>query len=255
MPLVGFRGALRVGDRASVPGADRWRRSARFRRNQGPQPPVGGALPENAMEWVDIATDQIGFLRRRPWRTRRPQPRSGISRRRPAWRRVALKGDRLRPLRSAQAVAVHQDGIGGHGHPVERCRFLPGPSEIRRCAGRGERQGFAVGEGAVAAARGPIAGGLHGGGAAFRDGWTAWRRRTSRNPAAPRNAVLPWAGAPRRAASRWEAAANPWLGVIARCSRTGSSNPSPSSGESTANFTFYSVYGAVLGTSRTRVDR
>ena len=22
---------------------------------------VGGALPENAMEWVDIATDQIGF--------------------------------------------------------------------------------------------------------------------------------------------------------------------------------------------------
>jgi hypothetical protein len=37
---------------------------------------------------------------------------------------------------------VHQDGIGGRGHPVERCRFLPGPSEIRRCAGRGERQGF-----------------------------------------------------------------------------------------------------------------
>ena len=68
---------------------------------------------------------------------------------------------------------------------------------------------------------------------AFRDGWTAWRRRASRNPAAPRNAVSPWeAGAPRSAASRWEAAANPWLGAIARCSRTGSSNPSPSSGES-----------------------
>ena len=50
-----------------------------------------------------------------------------------------IDGDRLRPLRSAQAIAVHQDGIGGHGHPVERCRFLPGPSEIRRCAGRGER--------------------------------------------------------------------------------------------------------------------
>ena len=31
------------------------------------------------------------------------------------------------------------------------------------------------------------------------------------------------------------AAANPWLGAIARCSRTGSSNPSPSSGESGAN--------------------
>jgi len=65
-----------------------------------------------------------------------------ISRRRPAWRRVALKEDRLRPLRSAQAVAAHQDGFVGHGHPVERCRFLPGPSEIRRGAGRGERQGF-----------------------------------------------------------------------------------------------------------------
>ena len=64
-------------------------------------------------------------------------------------------------------------------------------------------------------------------------GWTAWRRRASRNPAAPRNAVSPWeAGAPRSAASRWEAAANPWLGAIARCSRTGSSNPSPSSGQS-----------------------
>ena len=59
---------------------------------------------------------------------------------------------------------------------------------------------------------------------AFRDGWTARRRRASRNPAAPRNAVSPWeAGAPRSAASRWEAAANPWLGAIARRSRTGSS--------------------------------
>src|ERR1700739_4514837 len=56
---------------------------------------------------------------------------------------------------------------------------------------------------------------------AFRDGWTAWRR-ASRNPAAPLNAVSPWeAGAPRSAASRWESAANPWLGAIARCSRTG----------------------------------
>jgi hypothetical protein len=46
-----------------------------------------------------------------------------------AWRRVA-SGDPLRPLCSAQAVAVHQDGIGGRGRPVERCRFLPGPRKI-----------------------------------------------------------------------------------------------------------------------------
>jgi hypothetical protein len=44
-------------------------------------------------------------------------------------------------------------------------------------------------------------------------------------------------GAPQSAASRWKAAANPWLGAIARCSRTGSSNPSPSRRES-ANFQF-----------------
>jgi len=46
-------------------------------------------------------------------------------------------------------------------------------------------------------------------------------------------------GRPRSAASRWEAAANPRLGAIARCSRTRSSNSSPSSGEST-NFRFLS---------------
>jgi hypothetical protein len=118
---------------------------------------------------------------------------------------------------------------------------------------------FAVGEGAAAAGRTVAAARTAGGRAAimaevlpchvfarpdFRMG-TAWRRasrpdrgrparrRASRNPAAPRNAVSPWeAGAPRSAASRWEVAANPWLGAIARCSRTGSSNPSPSSGES-----------------------
>jgi hypothetical protein len=56
------------------------------------------------MEWVDIATDQIGF----------PD---------------GDEGDRLRPLGSAQAVAVHQDGIGGRGHPVERCRFRPGTKQ------------------------------------------------------------------------------------------------------------------------------
>src|SRR5262252_3127846 len=104
--------------------------------------------------------------------------------------------------------------------------------------------GFRKGGPHGGAPRGPIAGGLHGG-TAFRDGWTAWRRGASRNPAAPRNAVSPWeAGAPRSAASRWEAAANPWLGAIARCSRTGSSNPSPSSGEWT-NFRFLS--GGIAG--------
>ena len=58
---------------------------------------------------------------------------------------TAMKGDRLRPLRSAQAVAVHQDGIGGRGHPVERCRFLPGPSKIRRCAAPARIAASAVG--------------------------------------------------------------------------------------------------------------
>ena len=48
------------------------------------------------------------------------------------------------------------------------------------------------------APRGPIAGGLHGGGAPhFAMGWTAWRRRASRNPAAPRNAVSPSPGSGR----------------------------------------------------------
>jgi GAF domain len=46
-------------------------------------------------------------------------------------------------------------------------------------------------------------------------------------------------GRPAERASQWEAVANPWLGAIARCSRTGSSNPSPSSGES-ANHRFLS---------------
>jgi hypothetical protein len=61
--------------------------------------------------------------------------------------------------------------------------------------------------------------------------------------AEPGSAATP---APRSAASRWEAAANPWLGAIARCSRTGSSNPSPSRRES-ANFQF--LDGAAAGRS------
>jgi hypothetical protein len=99
--------------------------------------------------------------------------------------------------------------------------------------------------------------------AGFRDGWTAWRRRASRNPAAPRNTISPWeAGAPRSAASRWEAAANPcsvpshgarvlevrihlpparsqqrtlWLPGAAHAGETLSSNPLCSSGESGTN--------------------
>ena len=31
------------------------------------------------------------------------------------------------------AVAVHQDGIGGRGHPVERCRFLPDQANSTLC--------------------------------------------------------------------------------------------------------------------------
>ena len=87
-----------------------------------------------------------------------------ISRRRPAWRRVALKGDRLRPLRSAQAVAVHQDGIGGRGHPVERCRFFPDQAKfgaVRRRHGlRPRRSGprrFDAGRRAVRMLRGRTA--------------------------------------------------------------------------------------------------
>jgi hypothetical protein len=52
---------------------------------------------------------------------------------------------------------------------------------------------------------------------AFRDGWIAWRRRASRNAAAPRNAVLPWeAGGP---AERRFAVGGSGKSV-ARCRRT-----------------------------------
>ena len=97
MPLVGFRGALRFGDRGSVP--------------QG-RSGDGGAV---------LGSPQPGLAARSPktpWSGSMSLPtRSDFQ--------TAMKGDRLRPLRSAQAVAVHQDGIGGRGHPVERCRFFP----------------------------------------------------------------------------------------------------------------------------------
>ena len=93
------------------------------------------------------------------------------------------------------------------------------------------RPDFAMGGPHGGAPRGPIAGGLQGG--------TAFPRWVDRMAAAgltePRcdseRGLAREAGAPRSTASRWEAAANPWLGAIARCSRTGSSNPSPSSRE------------------------
>ena len=77
-------------------------------------------------------------------------------------------------------------------------------------------------------------GGLDGGGAPhFAMGGTASRRRALTEPrCASERGLAMGGGRPAGAASRWEAAANPWLGAIARCSRTGSSNPSPSSRQS-----------------------
>src|SRR6516165_2691704 len=77
-------------------------------------------------------------------------------------------------------------------------------------------------------------GGLDGGGAPhFAMGGTASRRRALTEPrCASERGLAMGGGRPAGAASRWEAAANPWLGAIARCSRTGSSNPSLSTGES-----------------------
>ena len=93
---------------------------------------------------------------------------------------------------------------------------------------RFRRPDFAMGGPHGGAPRGPIAGGLHGGGALHFAMGGPHRGGGPHGTAAPRNAVSPWeAGAPRSAAS-----ANPWLGAIARCSRTGSSNPSPSSRQS-----------------------
>jgi hypothetical protein len=96
------------------------------------------------------------------------------------------------------------------------------------------RPDFATGGPHGGAPRGPLAGGLHGGGAPhFAMGGTASRRRALTEPrCASERGLAMGGGRPAGAASRWEAAANPWLGAIARCSRTGSSNPSPSSRQS-----------------------
>ena len=95
------------------------------------------------------------------------------------------------------------------------------------------RPDFAMGGPHGGAPRGPIAGGLPGGGAPH------FAMSGPHGGGGPHGTPLRLGTrsrhgrrAPRRStASRWEAAANPWLGAIARCSRTGSSNPSPSSRE------------------------
>src|SRR5215469_8043412 len=102
MPLVEFLGALRVGDRGSV-----------LRGRSGD----GGAVPGSP----ETRAPSHG------WR-RVPRKRHGAGRYPLPTRwdfQAAMKGHRLWPLRSTQAVAMHQDGIGGRGHPVGRCRFLP----------------------------------------------------------------------------------------------------------------------------------
>src|SRR6516225_5889325 len=132
------------------------------------------------------------------------------------WRRAA----RWRPARTG-------GGPGGHSWlRYLQCHVFARPD-------------FATGGPHGGAPRGPLAGGLHGGGAPhFAMGGTASRRRALTEPrCASERGLAMGGGRPAGAASRWEAAANPWLGAIARCSRTGSSNPSPSSGESVADWT------------------
>src|SRR6516225_4320913 len=130
------------------------------------------------------------------------------------WRRAA----RWRPARTG-------GGPGGHSWlRYLQCHVFARPD-------------FATGGPHGGAPRGPLSGGLHGGGAThFAMGGTASRRRALTEPrCASERGLAMGGGRPAGAASRWEAAANPWLGAIARCSRTGSSNPSPSSRESRAN--------------------
>ena len=98
MPLVGFRGALWVGDRGSVP-RDRsvdWRRSARFRRNQGPPAQTvavhqGGdrraRSPRTALPFSFPDHAKFGAVRRR----RGLRPRRSGPRRFDAGRRAVRK--------------------------------------------------------------------------------------------------------------------------------------------------------------------
>ena len=48
-------------------------------------------------------------------------------------------------LAEPNAEAILDLALGGRGHPVERCRFLPGPSKIRRCASPARIAASAVG--------------------------------------------------------------------------------------------------------------
>ena len=45
--------------------------------------------------------------------------------RRQPWLGALVSAEKGTGCRSAQAVAVHQDGIGGRGHPVEVAVFFP----------------------------------------------------------------------------------------------------------------------------------
>jgi hypothetical protein len=170
-----------------------------------------------------------------------------------------LEGESTVALRSVQAVAVHQDGIGGRGHPVERCRFLPGPSESTLCRPGRSGRDFAVGEGAVATARTAGRAGrpswLRYCNVTFSPGsisqWAActaaehrisrWVDRMAAGLTEPRCvserglAMAGWRPAERRCAVG--GSGKSVARCRARCSRTGSSNPSPSRGESGANST------------------
>lgn len=119
-------------------------RSAETRTSRYCRPRVAGECSHAAR--VDVAADKVGF----------PD---------------GDEGDRP----PAQVVAVKQNGIGGRRHPVEGCSFLPGPVKARRCAGRGEREGFAVAEGDPAGREREIAGDSHGG---IADGLPLFARRS-----------------------------------------------------------------------------
>ena len=146
MPLVGFRGALRFGDRGSVPqgrsgdgGAvlgsaetrapsQGWRRARRKRHGAGR---------------CRYRPDRIS--RRQPWRTRRPQPRSAH------FTRAARMAARRIEGGPAAAPSLRPSGCRAPGR-VRRARspgralpFLPGPSKIRRCASPARIAASAVG--------------------------------------------------------------------------------------------------------------
>jgi hypothetical protein len=79
---------------------------------------------------------------------------------------------------------LHASGMG-FSYSVGNLGKIIGPLGLALAMSRFRPAGFRD-----CAPRDPIAGGPgRRRSAAFRDGWTAWRRRASRNPAAPRNVV------------------------------------------------------------------